>query len=744
MNDEMLGDQRADAAALADALPEPERYELWADFQEMLEPSRRDFLRITGSGVVIALLLGDTALREATAQRPRPGGRLPREIGAWLHIGQDGAVTVYTGKAEIGQNIRTSLTQVVAEELHAPLGRIQLVMADTGRTPYDMGTFGSQTTPQMASQLRRVAAAAREVLLDLAAQRGAAERWGVGRDGLTVADGRVAGPGGRPFFTFGELTRGERIVRLIDEQAPTTAAARWTVAGTSVPKVDGRAFVTGAHRFASDVKRPNMLIGKVLRPPSIGARLLEVQTGEAEALRGVRVVRDGDFVGVTASTEVAADQALAAVQARWREIDQASADILFRHLREHPAAAGGFGGRGGGERGSVRDGLRAADRRLEATYQIAYIAHVPLEPRAAVAEWADGRLTVWTGTQRPFGVRDELARTLSLDTDRVRVIVPDTGSGYGGKHTGEAAVEAARLARAAGRPVRLVWTREEEFRWAYFRPAGVIDLTAGAARDGTLTAWECHNYNSGGAALRTPYAVANERAAFHPCESPLRQGSYRALGATANIFARESHMDDLAQALGLDPLAFRLRNLPDGRLRAVVEAAARRFGWGTARPAPGHGFGLGCGTEKGSYVAACAEVAIDRPAGRVRVVKLVTAFECGAVLNPDHLRNQVEGAAIMGLGGALFEAIDFGGGRIRNPRFSSYRVPRFGDVPELDTVLLDRRDLPSAGAGETPLVAVAPAVGNAIFHATGQRLRSLPMVPRGLPPAPQPQGRARP
>jgi isoquinoline 1-oxidoreductase len=711
-------------------LPEPERYEMWADLEGLLEPSRRAFFRIVGGGVVVALVLADTGVREAPAQGRRPAGRLPREIGAWLHIGRDSAVTVYTGKVEVGQNIRTSLTQVVAEELRVPPGRIRLVMADTDQTPYDMGTFGSQTTPQMAAQLRRVAAAAREVLLDLAAQRGQ-----VARATLTVADGGVTGPGGRPSFTFGELTRGERLVQLINEQAPTTAAAQWTVAGTSAPKVDGRALVTGAHRYASDIKRPEMLVGKVLRPPSFGARLVSVETRDAEAVPGVRVVRAGDFVGVTAATEQGAARALAALRPEWRATPQPSAEELFRYLKDHPAPARGFGGRGGVEQGSVRDGLRAAHHRLEATYTIAYIAHAPLETRAAVAEWADGRLTVWTGTQRPFGVRDELARALAIPADRVRVIVPDTGSGYGGKHSGEAAVEAARLARAAGRPVRVVWTREEEFTWAYFRPAGVIEISAGATRDGTLTAWECHNYNSGTSALRTPYEVPNQRAVFHACESPLRQGSYRALAATANHFARESHLDDLAHALRLDPLAFRLRNLRDGRLRAVLEAAARRFGWGNARAAAGRGFGIAGGTEKGSYVAACAEVAVDNPGRRVRVVRVVTAFECGAVLNPEHLRNQVEGATVMGLGGALFEAIDFAGGRIRNPRFSAYRVPRFGDVPTLETVLLDRRDLPSAGAGETPIVAVAPAVGNALFQATGQRLRCLPMVPRGLPGA---------
>jgi isoquinoline 1-oxidoreductase len=356
----------------------------------------------------------------------------------------------------------------------------------------------------------------------------------------------------------------------------------------------------------------------------------------------------------------------------------------------------------------------------------------PLEPRAAVAQWQDGALTVWTGTQRPFGVRSELAEAFRVPEEKVRVIVPDTGSGYGGKHTGETAIEAARLAKAAGRPVKVVWTREEEFTWAYFRPAGVIEVRSGAGADGRLTAWEFHNYNSGSSAIRTPYDVPHQKIEFHAAPSPLRQGSYRGLAATANTFARESHMDEVAQALGLDPLAFRLRNLSDPRLRAVLEAAAERFGWGKTKASPERGFGLACGFEKGGYVATCAEVALARPSGQVKVTRAVTAFECGAIVNPDHLRNQVEGSVVMGLGGALFEAVQFDAGEVGNPRFSLYRVPRFSDVPALETVLLDRKDLPSAGAGETPIIGIAPAVANGLFAATGKRWRALPLAPRGV------------
>jgi isoquinoline 1-oxidoreductase len=707
---------------------EPERYELYADLVATLRLDRRDFFRIAGAGVVVALLLSEGGVRPAFAQRPG-GGNQPKDLGAWLHVGEDSAVTVFTGKVEIGQNIRTSLTQVVAEELLAPVKSIHLVMADTDRVPPDGGTAGSQTTPQMASQLRRVGAAAREFLLDMAA-----EASGVERGKLSVKDGKIVGPDGKPSLSFGEVTKGKKLVKVIDDKAPTTPAGQWSVAGTSVAKVDGRDFVTGAHRYASDTKRPGMLHGKVLRPIAYKAKLVSVDSKEAETMPGVTVVHDGDFVGVTAPDEHTAERALATIRAEWKTVEQPSSDGIYAFLKEHQrqGGGGGFGGRGGGSKGSVKDGLKAAEKKVEASYSIAYIAHCPLEPRTATADWTDGKLTVWTGTQMPFRVRTEVATAMGVPADKVRVIVPDMGAGYGGKHSGEAAVEAARLAKAAGKPVKLVWTREEEFTWAYFRPGGLIEISAGATKDGALTAWEAHNYNSGGSALDTPYDVPNVRTEFHGSDSPLKQGSYRALASTANIFARESHMDDLAHALGMDPLAFRLKNLKDERLRAVLEAAARQFGWGKAKPGEGQGFGLACGTEKRSFVAACADVAVDRKTGLVKVQRVVTAFECGAVLNPDHLKSQIEGAAVMALGGALYEEIRFKDGKILNPRFSDYHVPRFRDTPILETVLLDRKDLPSVGAGETPMVALAPAVGNAIFQATGVRLRSMPMVPNGF------------
>lgn len=649
-------------------------------------------------------------------------------IGDWLHIEGDGTVIVYTGKAEVGQNIRTSLAQAVAEELGLPAAEIQLIMADTDRTPFDMGTFGSRTTPTMASRLHQVAAATRELLLDMVA-----ERWRVDRGELRLGGGMVHHDASGRAVGYGELTQGRRLTQEYDG-APVTPASRWTIAGAPTPKVDGRAIVTGQRRFTPDLTRPGMLVGKVLRPPAPGARLLVLDASAAAGLP-VMVVHEGDFAGVAAPDRGTAAQALKLLRAEWQAAPPPAIPDLYAYLKEHPAPPNPeqrWGGAELYERGLLEAGRGAADCHLAASYTVAYIAHAPLEPRAALAEWSGARLTVWTGTQRPFGVRGELAQAFGLPEQDVRVIVPDTGAAYGGKHTGEAAIEAARLARAAGRPVKLVWTREEEFTWAYLRPAGVIDIAGGARADGRLTVWQCDNYNSGSVGIQTPYDVANQRIAYHPAQSPLRQGSYRALAATANHFARESLMDELAHALGRDPLDFRLQNMSDERLRAIFQAAASAFGWGAAAP-PKHGFGIAGGTEKGSYVATCAEVAVDRATGQVRVVRVVQAFECGAIVNPDGLRNQVEGAIVQGLGGALFEAIELAGGKVANNRFSSYRVPRFADMPALEVVLVDRPDLPSAGAGETPIVGIAPAVGNAIFAATGIRLRNLPLVPRGLP-----------
>ena len=675
---------------------------------------RRDFFAAMGGG--IAVLLVDDAGAQQGGRGGRGGQQMPQDVGAWLHIGEDGVVTAYTGKVDVGQNSRASLTAAVAEELRVPVASVRFIMGDTALTPFDGGTSGSGTTPNMWPQMRRAAATAREMLLDLAAQK-----WNADRASISIANGKAIS--GSHTAGFGELTQGQKLVKTIAANVPLTPATEWKVAGTSVPKITGRDIVTGAHKYPSDTKRPGMLYGKILYPPQFGAKLASLNQSAAEAIPGVKVAREAlsspragfgvDVVGVAAPDSETAEKAVAALKAEWTPAagQPSSSDVYtyFKQSAEGGAAAG--------------EGL--------VTYTIAYIAHVPLEPRAAVAEWNDGKLTVWTGTQSPFGVRRELMEHFKLPEESVHVMMPDTGSGYGGKHQGDAAIEAAILAKAAGRPVQRNWTREEELTWAYFRPGAVIEVGGKANPDGVIAAWEFHNYNSGASALRTPYHVPNAREQAHQTKSPLRQGSYRCLAATGNNFARECYMDELAHSIGMDPLAFRLKNASnDDRLRAVMEAAAEKFGWATRKKTPNHGFGMAAGFEKGGHVATCVEVSVTN--GAVKVVRVVEAFECGAVVNPEHLRNQVEGAISMGLGGALFERVEFAGGKISSNRLSRYRVPRFADMPPIESVLLDRKDLTSAGAGECPIIGIAPAVGNAIFDATGQRVRSMPMAPQGL------------
>jgi len=656
-------------------LIETERYELFEKPGYRFHFDRRDFIKAFGAGIVFIVPLGRALAQQGQrgqgeSGRVGSGNQLPTDIGAWIHIDEDGGVTVFTGKVEMGQNIRTSLAQAVAEELHVPVTTIRLVMGDTDLVPFDAGTFGSRTTPTMAPQLRKAAAAAREVLIDLAAQQLSVEPASV-----KIVDARFVNHDKSKSLSLAEVAKGRKLVKVIPESIATTQPKDWTIAGTSVTKVDARDFVTGKHQYTSDIKREGMLYGKVVRPATFNAALISSDSKAAEAMPGVKVVQDGNFIGVVAPDQQTATRAANAIAVDWKSPGQPSNAELVDILRK-PASRGGGEGGGGGSRpqGSIADGLAAADKRLEQTYTVAYIAHAPLEPRAAVAEWKDDKLTVWTGTQRPFGVRGELAEAFHLSEDKVRVIVPDTGSGYGGKHTGECAIEAARLARAAGKPVKLVWTREEEFTWAYFRPAGVIDIKSGVKSDGTITAWQFHNYNSGASGIQIKYDIPNNDIQFRPANSPLRQGSYRGLAATANHFARESHIDELAHAVNMDPLAFRLKNIKDERMRGVLEAAAKTFGWGQTKPTAGHGFGIACGFEKNGYLATCAEIAIEKPSGKdadkqnakVKIVRVVEAFDCDAVVNPAHLKNQIEGSIAQAIGGALFESIQFENGKILN------------------------------------------------------------------------------
>ena len=674
---------------------------------------RRAFVQILGAGLLVAV--------SAPAVAQRRGGGGTRRIAARIHLGKDGIITVMTGKVEGGQGARAELSQAAAEELRVPLSQIQLVMADTGLVPDDGITAGSGSTPRTVPAVRQGAAAARDLLLDYACKR-----WNVERNAVRLNNGKVTDTAGQRALTYADFAASDDAGKALEQPIPSdvtlTPVKEWQVFGNPASRPNGRDIVTGAHKYPSDITRPGMLYSRILRAPSYGAKLTSVDLGPAKAMKDVVAVQDGQFVGVAAPTAFLAEQARAAIAktAKWDLSPHPASKDLFNYLKQHvhdyPSAS------------PFADELATAKHALRQSYHIAYVQHAPLEPRAAVAEWTDGKLTVWTGTQNPFGYRSDLIRAFHLSEDHVRVIVPDFGGGFGGKHTGEVAEEAARLAQAAGKPVSLRWTREEEFTWAYFRPAALIEAEASLDDKGTLTSWHFININSGGSGVDTPYRSGKTRCQFLRSETPLRQGSYRVLAAAANNFARESFMDELAAAAGTDPLDFRLAHLENPRLRAVLETAASRFNWKerASKKSPNTGVGLACGTEKGSYVAACVEVGISQ--GNITVRRVCEVFECGAILNPDNLLSQVQGAIIMGLGPALREDMRFENGEMLNASFRKYHVPRFQDVPELDIHLLNRPDLSSAGAGETPIVAIAPAIANAVFHATGVRVRRMPIT----------------
>ena len=643
----------------------------------------------------------------------------------WLTIQPDGVVTVFAGKVEYGQGIRWGLAMAAAEELCIEPAAVTVVLGDTAHVPWDIGTFGSQSTRFTGVQVRRAAATAREALLELAAAK-----LDLPPDQLACGGGRISSRSdpGRA-LTFGELVAGQQLVQEIAEGVALHQPAEFTVLGTTTNRVDAVERVTGKAVYSQDVIRPGMLYARVLRPPAFGAKLLKVDDSIAQRMPGVaRVVSDGDLVAVLADTDQQADAAHLMLAAEWSErADNVSLwDLpsLLAGEAHDPVVTQ--------EAGDAEAALARAAHQLEATYFIPYIPVVPMEPRAAVAEWDGDALTVWAGTQRPFGIRSELSQSCGVDESQVRVIVPEIGGGFGGKSLYRPAIEAARLARIAGRPVRVAYNRIEEMTWSTFRPAALITIRSGFDGDGRLTAWDYHAVHTttdrpmiGQRGSETPYAAADVRVVVSAGPAPLRPGSFRSLGCAVNHFAREVHIDEIAANLGIDPVELRLRNLPDPRYRRVLEVAAERFGWRTAAAPSGQGVGVAIGLDVGSYAAEC--VAIELQGKEITVSRVSSAVDCGLVFNPEGVRSQMEGAIIMGLGSALFEAAEFENGRLLNASFARYRVPRMSETPRIEVALVGSDVNPSTGAGEPGIVPIAPAIANALFDRTSRRIRELPL-----------------
>ncbi len=686
--------------------------------------NRRTFVQLLGTGILVTIT---SDITDAQARRGGMGMGQSIIVEARLNMGQDGIVTVMTGKVDEGQGCRTQLLQAAAEELRISPDKVKMILADTDLVPDDGMTAGSRTTPYNVPPVRQAAATAREIMTKLAA-----DKWKVQEKSLQVQDGVITNLDTGEKLTYGDITKLPELRNALKQRVASnielTPENEWKVLGTPIHKPTGRDIITGAHLYPSDIMRPNMLYGMVLRPPSYGATLTSVDLSKAKEMKDVVVFQEGQFVGVAAPTTFLAEQAIEAISktAVWKTTPHPSSDEIYQYLRNHSRS-----GQRGNFRNAGSDSFSGASKVLNAAYHTAYIQHTPMEPRAAVAEWNDGKLTTWAGIDYPQRIQSDLARAFNLSSDKVRVIVPDMGGGFGGKHTGQAAEDAARLAKASGRPVSIRWSRADEFTWAYFRPAAVIDCKAGLDENGSIISWEFTNINSGNAALNTPYRIPAKNEQYIPSDSPLSQGAYRCLAATANNFARECFMDELAKAAGADPLEFRLRHLDNQRIRTVLETAAKNFDWETKRKqnTQKRGFGLACGTEKGSVVAACVEAAVDEKLGTVEVKSICQAFECGPIQNPENLLAQVQGCIMMGLGGAFREEIKFENGKILNNSFSNYLVPKFKDVPEINIHFVNNTEIPSAGAGETPIIAIAPAISNAIFAATGFRVRSMPIIP---------------
>ena len=690
---------------------------------------RRDFLKATGT-TGLFILFRDTVLAGLPAPPTRPAG-YPMDFNAYLRIGADGRVGCFVGKVEMGQGNMTALAMLAAEELDVPLERVDMLMGDTDLCPWDGGTGGSLTLWQFGPVLRGAAAEARAVLLQLAG-----ERLGVPAARLEVKAG-VVSVLGEParHVAYGELVEGRRIERHLADVKPKPVSA-YTLVGTSVPRLDARPKVSGAARYTADLGLPGTLHACIVRPPAHGMTLRHADTSAAEREPGVRVLRDGDLVAVLHERPDEARAALARVKATF---DGTPAALDDRNIYAHLASEAGQA-KVGVQAGDLKAGEARAATVLAADYRNAYVAHAALEPHAAVAQWRDGRMTVWAGVQAPFRVKAEVAGALKLPARQVRVITPAIGGAFGGKAAGPQAVEAARLARmAGGAPVAVVRDRREEFFLDTFRPAALVQLRAGLDRDGRITFWDCRVSGTSDREADLGYLwpakrlastgdggdIGTSTAGLHPFPT----GAWRAPAANTNVFARESHMDALAAQAKVDPLAFRLRHLDDPRLVRVLQAAADRFGW-VAAPAPsGRGVGVACGSWRGTLVAAMAEVTVDRTTGQVRVKRVVLAQDMGLVVNPDGARQQMEGAVTMGLGYALSEGVRFKDGRILDENFDTYRIPRFSWLPAIETVLVSNPELQSQGGGEPPIVCMGAVLANAVFDAVGARMLELPMTP---------------
>ena len=693
---------------------------------ESLYPvSRRQFLKGVGGGIAIFFTVGDQAYGQ------RRGGRERPDFNAYLHIGEDGKVTCFTGKVELGQGAITSLAQTLADELDVSLESVDMVMGDTARCPFDAGTWGSMTTPYFGPVLRAAGAEARAVLIGLAAVR-----LKVPKNRLAVKDGVVFDKTKKELkVTYAQLTKGKKIERRLQQQPQIKTVGQYNLIGKPINRIDARQKITGKAKYTGDIRVPGMVYAKVLRPPSHGAKLKSLDSSAVDKMDGFHVVRDGELIAVLHKNPDEAEKALAKLNADY-DIPQARFDdkTVFDYFMDN-AGDGNVIEKGG----NLDSGRKRSKDIVEETYLNGYVAHAPMEPHTAVAHFEGNKLTVWASTQTPFGLQRQLTRDFKMPAENVRVIAPFVGGGFGGKINNDQAIQAVRIAKKAGKPVQLAWSRADEFFYDTFRPAAAVKIKSGFTDSGKMILWNYDIHGMGGRGAKLFYDVPNNRTTVYGTlrngEQPhrVKTGPWRAPDNNTNSFARESHIDVMAAKAGIDPLEFRLRNIKDEKFQAVLKAGADAFGWTPAKKAPsGRGYGIACGFDVGVPVVLFAEVKVNEQSGSVQVKRVVCAQDLGLVINPEGVKLQVESCVTMGMGYALTEEVHFKGGDVLDLSFGSYELPRFSWVPQIETVLIKADDSPSKGAGEPAIICMGGVLANAVYDATGARLFQIPMTPERI------------
>ena len=721
-----------------------------------------------GGALIVSFSLRDSFAQDQGAPAaappppPPPPGSLKGApyLDSWIRIDADGGITVFTGKAEIGQGFKTACQQIAAEELDVPFASLKLVTADTSRTANEGYTSGSNSMKDSGTAVQNAAAQVRALLIAEAARR-----LELPTEALKTNNGAVIAPDGRK-LSYGELVAGEMLHVQAQAKSTLKDPASYRIMGQSVPRVDIPAKVTGGAAYVQDMRLPGMLHARVVRPPSYGAELTACDTSAVEKMPGVaKIVRDGNFLAVVAAREYQAVKAMQALSeaAKWRETAKLpKQDNLPDVLTKLPSRDETIFQQSGPS--------AAAARTLEATYTRPYQAHGSIGPSCAVAQWRDDIMTVWSHPQGVYPDRSGIAEMLRVPPARVRVIHVEGSGCYGHNGADDAAADAALIARALpGVPIRVQWMREEEHAWEPFGPAMVTKLKASLDSNGAIVDWSfdvwsnTHSTRPGGAGsmlaaqhMAQPFApppprpipqpegggdrnaipiykFPNAKVVHHFIPAmPLRVSAMRGLGAYHNVFAIEGFMDELAIAAGVDPVEFRLKYLDDRRGRDVVEKAAREFGWQKGdRPAPDRGYGFAFARYKNlaAYCAIASEVEVNRQSGRPRLVRAVAAVDSGQVVNPDGLVNQIEGAILQSMSWTLYESVTFDDKRITSIDWQTYPILRFDAVPErVDVHIINRPGQPFLGSGETGQGPAAASIANAIANATGKRLRDLPLT----------------